>query len=511
MAARSGVGRAALLVSALTALSTVLGLVRDAVIAAVYGAGAQLDAWFVALGLSSILLGVLGTSLNRAVTPQVAREADGEGPGMPCAGHPGWWTATVVGTVSVGVVGVLLGMAAGPVSVVLAPGLAASDDGTLVLLVRVVLLATVLIAATDLLAGLAHGHGVFRWAALQGVPFNVVMIAAAALLGPRLGIVALAWGFVVGSLLRLALQLWPALRSRWRLAARLDLGGPAWREISAMVPALMVGQAVVNVNTLVDRAVASTVEEGAVTAIFLGWRLVNLPQVLVVAALMAPLYPAMGAAAGDPRALRRLVHRGTAVTLTVLTPVVVVLAVVPERIVSLAFGRGGFDEEAVAATATAVVWLLPALLAVGWRQVVVSASYAVGDTRGPVAISILAMVVNVVGDLTLAPVLGVPGIVLSTSVSLLLAAVLTSRLLARRHGLLTARTARGQLSRAVVSGSAAGVLGGLTSWVLGGAPDLAVVALVAAVVLGTQQAVLHLLRAPERRVATDVLSRLRRG
>ncbi|GGK77818.1 murein biosynthesis integral membrane protein MurJ [Ornithinimicrobium pekingense] len=512
MAARSGVGRAALLVSALTALSTVLGLVRDAVIAAVYGAGAQLDAWFVALGLSSILLGVLGTSLNRAVTPQVAREADAEstGEGMPCAGHPGWWTATVVGTVALGVVGVLLGVAAGPVSAVLAPGLAATDDGTLVLLVRVVLLATVLIAATDLLAGLAQGHGVFRWAALQGVPFNVVMIAAAALLGPRLGVVALAWGFVVGSLLRMLLQLWPAWRHRWRLRARWDLGGPAWREVRAMVPALMVGQAVVNVNTLVDRAVASTVEEGAVTAIFLGWRLVNLPQVLVVAALMAPLYPAMGsAAARGARELRGLVHRGTGVTLTVLVPVVALLAAVPHEVVSLAFGRGGFDDEAVAATATAVLWFLPALLAVGWRQVVVSASYAVGDTRGPVAVSILAMVVNVVGDLTLAPVMGVPGIVLATSVSLVLAAVLTSLLVARRHRLLAGRVARGQLSRATVGGAAAGLAGWLASRLLGDLHDLVVVAAVGAVVLAVQQGVLHLLRAPERHVARDVLARLR--
>lgn len=190
---------------------------------------------------------------------------------------------------------------------------------------------------------------------------------------------------------------------------------------------------------------------------------------------------------------------------------VVFLAVVPERVVSLAFGRGGFDDEAVAATTTAVVWLLPALLAVGWRQVVVSASYAVGDTRGPVAISVVAMVVNVVGDLTLAPVLGVPGIVLSTSVSLLLAAVLTSRQLARHHGLISPRTARGQLSRSVVSGLAAGVLGALAARAMGGAPDLVAVALVALVVLGVQQGVLHLLRAPERRVALDVLSRLRRG
>ncbi|MGC5584400.1 murein biosynthesis integral membrane protein MurJ [Ornithinimicrobium sp. W1665] len=525
MAARSGVGRAALLVAALTAVSTVLGLVRDAVVAAVYGAGAELDAWFVALGLSSILLGVLGTSLTRAVTPVVAREAEAEkvagatgAAGPPdgadaagrCTGHPGWWTASVVGTVALGVVGVVLGLAAAPISVVLAPGLAGSDDGTLVLLVRVVLLATVLIAATDLLAGLAHGHGVFRWVALQGIPFNLVMIAAAALLGPRYGISALAWGFVVGSLLRMLLQLWPAHRHRWRLATRLDLEGPGWREITAMVPALMVGQAVVNVNTLVDRAVASTVEEGAVSAIFLGWRLTSLPETLIVAALMAPLYPAMGAAAGRPRELRALLHRGTGVTLTILVPVVAALAVVPDRVVALAFGRGSFDEDAVALTATAVVWFLPALLAVGWRHVVVSASYAVGDTRGPVAISIVAMVVNVVGDLVLAPVLGVPGIVLATSVSLVLAAVLTSWYVADRHSLLDVAQARGQVVRALVSGLAAGLVAAGTALALGSAPDLLVVPVVGLAALAGQQAVLHLLRAPERRVVAEVVGLLRR-
>lgn len=517
MAARSGVGRAALLVAALTALSTVLGLVRDAVVAAVYGAGAQLDAWFVALGLSSILLGVLGTSLTRAVTPVVAREAapeaapagGGAGGGAACPGHSGWWTATVVGTVALGVLGVVLGLAAAPISVVLAPGLAGNDDGTLVLLVRVVLLATVLIAATDLLAGLAHGHGVFRWVALQGVPFNLVMIGAAALLGPRFGISALAWGFVVGSMLRLLLQLWPVHRHRWRLVARLDLDSPGWREVRAMVPALMVGQAVVNVNTLVDRAVASTVQEGAVSAIFLGWRLTSLPETLLVAALMAPLYPAMGAAARNPRQLRALLHRGTGVTLTILVPVVAALAVVPDRVVALAFGRGSFDADAVDLTATAVVWFLPALLAVGWRHVVVSASYAVGDTRGPVAISIVAMVVNVVGDLVLAPIMGVPGIVLATSVSLMLAAVLTSWYVADRHQLLHVARARGQVVRATVSGVAAGLAAAAVAWPLSDSPDLLVVPVVGLAALAGQQAVLQLLRAPERHVAADVLALLR--
>ena len=73
-----------------------------------------------------------------------------------------------------------------------------------------------------------------------------------------------------------------------------------------------------------------------------------------------------------------------------------------------------------------------------------------------------------------------------------------------------AAVARGQLSRATVGALGAGTLGALTARALGGAPDLVTVALVAVVVLGTYQVTLHLLRAPERRVAGDVLGRLRR-
>ena len=75
MAASSSIGRAALLVAGLTGVSTLLGFGRDVVIAAVYGAGPELDAYFVALGLANILLGLFGTSLTRASTPVLAREA----------------------------------------------------------------------------------------------------------------------------------------------------------------------------------------------------------------------------------------------------------------------------------------------------------------------------------------------------------------------------------------------------------------------------------------------------
>lgn len=508
MSRRWSIGRAAVLVAGLTGVSTVLGFLRDAVIAAVYGAGPQLDAYFVALGLSNILLGLLGTSLLRASTPVLAREADREG--MPCRGHRSWGTAVTLALVAMGALSVVLGIFAGPVSTVLAPGFTGEASETLVLLTRIVLATTVLVAATDLLASLAQAHGVFRYAALQGVPFNLVMIAAAGLLGPRYGIVALALGFVVGSLARLALQLVPVARHRWPVRLAWDPSDAGFREILRLLPPLVVGQALLNVNTLVDRAVASTVADGAVSAVFLGWRLVNLPEMLVVAALVAPLYPAMSAAAEDPPRMRALVHRGLTVSLTLLLPVAVVLTLVPADLVRLAFGRGAFDDTAVALTAVAVIGFVPGLLALACRQVLVSACYARGDTRGPVRIAVLAMVVNVVGDLTLAPLIGVLGIVLATSASLLLAAVLTGRLAAREHALVDGRALRGMLGRSGLAALVSLLLTWCVLLLVDPDPSWLVVLVAAAVAAASYQLALAVQRAPERMVAASVLSTLRR-
>ena len=508
MVTRPSIGRAALLVSGLTGVSTLLGFVRDAVIAAVYGAGPQLDAYFVALGLANIVLGLLGTSLTRASTPVLAREADGE---EVCRGHRTFDVVLTRALVGIGALSVALGIAAAPVSRLLAPGLTGEAADLLVLLTRIVLVTTVVVAATDLLVAQAQAHGVFRWGALQGVPFNLVMIGCAGLLGPRIGVVALAVGFLVGSLARLALQLVPLVRHRWPVRPRLRGDSPGVREITALLPPLVLGQAMLNVNTLVDRAVASTVGEGAVSAVFLGWRLVNLPEMLVVAALVAPLYPAMAAAAAqdDGRArLRRLVHRGLAVSLTLLGPVAVVLLVAPVPVVALAFGRGAFDADAVRLTAVAVLWFVPGLLALACRQVLVSACYTVGDTRGPVAIGAVVMVVNVVGDLVLAPVLGVAGIVIATSASLLVAATLTGWWAASRHHLVPVRASALLLGRAALALLAATLLARLAVGAIDPEPVWATALLVLVTAALGYQLALAVLRAPERFVALEVVRQL---
>ncbi|WP_152362694.1 murein biosynthesis integral membrane protein MurJ [Microlunatus speluncae] len=517
MAAEAGrrwsIRRAAVGVTLLTGLSTLLGLARDIVIAAVFGAGPELDAYLVAQGLMNIVLGLIAGAMARSVTPVAAREAAGEGDRRgDCPGHHGIDVAITVTMIVLGLAGLVMGLLAGPVTTVLAPGFGPDQAALTEQLTRIVLIATVLISGTNLLAGLAHGHGRFRWAAAQGIPFNLIMIVAATVAGPQFGVLALAVGFVVGSAARLLLQLIPLAELGLRIRPSLDLRDPGFRQITTMVPPLLLGSAVGNVNVLVDRAVASTLDEGSITALSYGWRLISLPETILIASLLVPLYPALGAAAADLGERRRLVGRGLAVAVTVLTPLVICLAVAAPWLVGMVFGHGAFDAVAVEKSATAVLWYAPALLALGVRSVLLRAAHAFGDARGPVLVSIIAMVINVVGDLTLGPLFGIPGLAFSTTVSLVLAALINGWLLARRHHAVAAATTVPLLLRALGLGVAATAAGLAVRFGLAGfgLPDFALAAAIGIAVCGTYLAGLFLLRAPERLLLGELLPRRRR-
>jgi putative peptidoglycan lipid II flippase len=520
------------LIAALTAISTVLGFARDVVIAAVFGAGGDLDAYFVAQGLMNLVLGLLSGAMATATVPVIARVAgqdagstrspeqgdapdgDGEPDRTGDARAKAARSVSVAMSVTLTVLGlasILMWVAAGPVVAVLAPGFEAEQAELARMLTRIVLAATVLISGTNLLAAAAQAHRRFFWAGMQGIPFNLVMIVAAAVFGPRYGVAALAVGFVVGSGARLLCQLVPLRSLSLRLRPSFDLSDPGFRAMAVLVPPLLIGSAVGNVNTLVDRAVGSMVGEGAISALSYAWRLVGLAQTLLVASLAAALYPAFGAAAGkSPDELRRLVTRGLTSVAVILAPVSIGLLVAAAPVVAIVYQRGSFSANDTHLTAQAVIWYAPALLALGWREVIVRASIASGDSKGPVTVALVAMAVNVAGDLTLGLAWGIPGLALSTSLSLLLAAAANTWLLARRHHLVEMRPLWRMVGRVTVAAGAAA---------LASAAVLALTrqfgAWVAAVSTGVSVSlvfagVLRLLRAPESEVLGDAVRLLAR-
>jgi len=136
------------------------------------------------------------------------------------------------------------------------------------------------------------------------------------------------------------------------------------------------------------------------------------------------------------------------------------LVAAAEPLVTIAFGRGAFGADDVSMTSIAVTGYAASAVGIAVRSVASRAFFAVGDSRTPVLMAVLAMVVNVAGDLTLGVAYGIWGLALSTTISLLVGAVGSVALLARRHAAVS-------LAPLVSSGARiglAGLLAGTSCW-----------------------------------------------
>jgi len=227
----------------LAAASAVLGFVRDMVTAAVFGASAGLDAFLVAQGLMNLVLGLAAGAMAKASVPVVSRKvAEGD----PAAAHHTALVALSVTTLVLALASIVMWLAAGTVVDALAPGFGPEQERLARTLTRIVLVATVLVAGTNLLAVCAQAHRRFFWSGVQGIPFNVSMILAATVFGPRYGVRSLAVGFVVGSGIRLLAQLVPLRSIGLRLVPTFDVGDAGFREVARLVPPLLLGSAIGN-------------------------------------------------------------------------------------------------------------------------------------------------------------------------------------------------------------------------------------------------------------------------
>lgn len=452
----TGLARATAVIVVGTAVGKVLGFARDATLAGVFGAGPQLDAYLVAQSLPNVAVGLTSSAVVTTALPTLAglvarNEAD--------RARRVFGSLLVLVSVVLVAISAALAVAARPLVSVLAPGFGPDQLDLAVDLTRILLSATVFVSATNLLVALLHAHRRFLWASLVAVPFNVALIVAALGFGGEHGATSLAVGFVVGSVLRVVLLVPDARRiglaKRWRLAR----GDERVRGILALAPPLLAVHLMSNVNSIADRWVGSQEAPGTISALNLAYRLLQLPHTLLAMALVQALYPAFGAAAGDDdQEYARLLSRGLGVLAVILLPIGAAVLVLREPLVELAYGRGSFDTEDVRLTSLAMAGYAVGIVALGMRELVNRGLFAQGDTRTPTVIAGVAMVVNVVGDLTLGRALGIVGLAISTTLAFVLALVLSLIAVERRHHILRSGTFAATLAKATGAAAVGGVV-----------------------------------------------------
>ena len=423
-------------VSSMTLVSRVLGFVRDAMIARIFGAGLATDAFFVAFKIPNLLRRLFAEgAFSQAFVPILAEYKNQRGAAA---------TRALIDHVS-GVLGIALllvtaaGVLGAPLIIAIsAPGFTANPEkfALTVDLLRITFPYIVFIALTALAGGILNTWSRFAVPAFTPVLLNLSFIGFALLAAPWFDppVMALAWAVFVGGVLQIAFQLPFLARIGMLPRPRLSLRDEGVRRVLRQMGPALFGVSVGQISLLINNVFASFLISGSVTWLYFADRLMEFPAGLLGVALGTVLLPSLARSHAErtTQAYSALIDWGLRLTLLLAVPAAAALALLAVPLVTTLFHYGAFNEIDVINTRDAVIAYSVGLVGLIAVKVLAPGFYARQDIRTPVKIAVISLVVTQLLNLVLVWELRHAGLALSISIGACLNAYLLLRGLRRQ-------------------------------------------------------------------------------
>lgn len=444
--------------------SRATGLLREIVISRQFGTSGEYAAYLAAMRIPDFVFqvmagGAVGAAFIPVFTQYIAQGRD----------EDGWRVVSTIYNLAIILMSpivVLLMIFAPQVVALLAPEfppdiLQLSAEVAHILLV-LPLLFTLGVLSTSVLQSLKS----FALPSLAPVLYNLGLIGGAGLLGGIMGIHGLALGAAAGATMFLLVHVPGLIRHGIRYYPVLDLRHPGVREVGRLMLPRTLGLAVYQINFIIILYLASSKPE-EVSALNYAWQLTMLPLGVFAMAIATAVFPTLSelSALEQTEELKRTVSGALRLIMFMLIPATVGLIVLGVPIVRLLFQREAFTAESTQLVAYALSFYAIGLLGLGGVEITTRAFYALHDTRTPVIVATLAMLLHIGMSLVLYQTpLGYGGLALSMSISSLAEAGALLLLAQRRLGGLGGRRIASSFARSV---GAAAIMGLAVSGIAG--------------------------------------------
>ncbi len=380
--------------------SRVLGLVREQVCAALFGAAAM-DAFIVAFRIPNLLRdlfaeGALSTAFVTTFTKTIARDGDASA----------WRLANKVATLTLVVLGgiCVLGIVFSSQLVgSLAPGFDPMKAARTVTLTQIMFPFIVMVSMAALVMGMLNAKSVFGMPAMASSFFNIGSIVGGVTLGawidPAFGpraLIGLAVGTLIGGALQFAVQLPPLSRLGYRYHPDFHWRDPGVRAILGLMGPSVIAASTTQFNVLVNSMFASTLGDGAIFWLAIAFRLMQLPLGLFGVALGTVTLPLLSrlVVAGHMAGFRTELARALRLMFLLTIPSTIGLMMLADPIMSVLYQHGKFDAHEAAEAGGALRFYAIGLAGYGALKVLVNAFYALDRRKTPMLVSFLAVGLN---------------------------------------------------------------------------------------------------------------------
>lgn len=440
-----------IIVALLIITGKILGFVREAIIAGLYGATAETDAFFLAEGMPGMIFPAVCSSISTAFTSIYIKKMTESGK------LDGDKYASRILTFSV-YIGVVLGIIGATTAQFLvpifAPGFSYEQSVLAIRLTRLTMGGFVLIMLQYMFRAIQNANKSYIMPQMAGGVYNVVIIIITLALGRGKSMDVLTLTVIFGLLIQV-LTLMYGCKKRFSYTRKQKFITKEIKEILLLTSPILLGNSVVQLNTIVDKALGSTLEEGSMSALNYANSLSSIVTSVFVLSLSTVLFPTLTESAANKNVTeyRKTLMQSFRGLTMVLMPISVITFVECKDIVTIVYARGNFDQEAIKATSEVLRFYSLGFAFIGIREVFSRALFALQDTRTPMINSTIGVVCNIICSIALVRRFGITGIAIGTFISSLVSAMLLLWSVWRRVELLSIKEMLISFGKQLVAGA----------------------------------------------------------
>lgn len=430
----SRVAKAAVGLMAVTLIAKFLGFGRELALATAYGASGTSDAFLVAMNIPAVIFTAIGTSLGTAFIPLYCDVDSKLGEREANKFTNNVFNIVVLICLAFSVIGALF---TPQIVKLFAIGFKGETLNQAIYFTRVMILGMAFLGMSYIMMAYLQVKENFTIPGLMPVPYNMFIILAI-LVSVKVSPYLLPWGALIGLLFQFLFQLPFAMKKGFKYKPYINLKDEYLKKMLWLVGPVLIGVAVNQINTIVDRTIASTLVEGSISALNYANKLNQFVMGMFIVSISSVIYPMLSKLSSEnnkDKFNKSISTSVNAVTLIVI-PISVGAIILANPIVKLLFQRGEFDARATQMTAIALMFYSVGMIGFGLRDILGKVFYSLKDTKTPMINGVIAMGLNITLNITFVKFtnMQLAGLAFATSISALVTIALLFISLRRKIG-----------------------------------------------------------------------------
>ena len=411
----SKVAKATIVLMMATMIAKVLGFGRELVLASSYGASMYSDAYLTAMNIPLVLFTIIGTTLGTVLIPMYFEVNSDLGEKKALNFTNNVFNMVIAICIVLAILGFIF---TEQLVKVFAMGFEGQTLKIAIDFTRITIIGIVFTGLSYVMTAYLQIKNNFTVPGLISVPKNIIIITSI-ILSVKYNPYIMIWGTLIGIATEFLFQLPFAIKSGYKYQPYINIKDKYIKKMSWLIGPVLIGVAVNQINTMVDRTLASTLVEGSISALNYANKLNGFVMALFITSVGAVIYPMLSKLSSEDnkeKFISSVVQSINSVILLVI-PISIGAIVLATPIVKLLFQRGEFDARATSMTAIALIMYSIGMVAFGLRDIIGKVFYALKDTKTPMINGAIAMIMNIVLNIILVKYLQLAGLALATSIS----------------------------------------------------------------------------------------------